>query len=38
VLADLRRDRVRGGLFTDRTEADLPDELAVTLRSLIGAG
>lgn len=35
VIADLRRDRVRGGLYTHRTADDLPGELAETLRSLV---
>jgi hypothetical protein len=38
VIADLRRDRVRGGLYTDRTAGDLPDELRETLRSLLAKG
>lgn len=37
VIADLRRDRVRGGLYTHRTIEDLPGELAETLRSLVAA-
>jgi len=35
VLADLRRDRVRGGLFTRRTAEDLPQEMNELLLSLI---
>jgi hypothetical protein len=38
VLADLRRDRVRGGLFTNRTTADLPDEIRATIESLVVKG
>lgn len=35
VLADLRRDRLRGGLFTLRTPKDLPAELKAMLASLM---
>jgi hypothetical protein len=38
VIADLRRDRVRGGRFTNRTPADLPGELRETLGSLVVKG
>lgn len=38
LVADLRRDRVRGGMFTLRSAEDLPDELHQTLRSLIVQG
>ena len=37
VLADLRRDRERGGTYVDRTADELPDELEASLRSLIAA-
>ena len=37
VLADLRRDRERGGTYVDRTPDELPDELKASLRSLIAA-
>lgn len=35
VIADLRRDRVRGGLFTLRSRADLPSELEDALGSVL---
>lgn len=38
VIADVRRDRVRGGLFTTRTKADLPDEMKEILKSLVVVG
>jgi len=38
VIADLRRDRVRGGLFTLRSADDLPEELQQALRSLMVEG
>ncbi|MGE5476212.1 MAG: hypothetical protein ACM3Q1_06125 [Bacteroidales bacterium] len=38
TLTDLRRDRVRGGLFTLRKAEDLPAELTETLNSLLPAG
>lgn len=38
IVADVRRDRVRGGLFTRRTAEDLPDELKEALRSLVLTG
>ena len=37
VLADLRRDRERGGTYVDRAADELPDELVASLRSLIAA-
>lgn len=35
VIADVRRDRVRGGLFTLRTPKDLPAEMKAMLASLV---
>lgn len=37
TLTDVRRDRTRGGLFTARTEEDLPAELEQALQSLFPA-
>lgn len=38
TLTDLRRDRVRGGMFTLRSAEDLPGELGEALNSLFPAG
>ncbi len=38
VVTDLRRDRVRGGLFSYRTVEDIPGELREVLRTLVVAG
>lgn len=38
TATELRRDRTRGGLFTLRSPADLPEELGKTLETLFAAG
>lgn len=38
TATELRRDRTRGGLFTLRAPADLPEELGKTLETLFAAG
>lgn len=38
TATELRRDRTRGGLFTLRSPADLPEELGKTLETLFTAG
>ncbi|HXP97958.1 MAG TPA: hypothetical protein VN809_14680 [Telmatospirillum sp.] len=38
VFADLRRDRVRGGLFVNRTTGDLPEEIRAAIQSLVVKG